>query len=391
MRSIRVLFWTSILALQLFTVACGGTGPHIQIGCPSCPNTTNHFVYTANSAGNPSTVSALVSDSSTGALTPISGSPYNTGMGSSALVKDPVRTHIYVANRQSGDISAFSMNTTSGALTPLPGLTNVEAGVDAIAIDAGGQFLYVVSGSSSNLWIFSIDSSGALTPLSGTPIALSSSGVVSSSVLIDVSGNYLYVAASSSSSVLGTIFGFSRNTTTGRLTTLPGFSIPVAGQVNHGAFDSSGKYLLLTGNNVFGSAGGLSVYSLNASTGSLTLVTGSPFQVRDDPSGVAADATGRYVYVPNTADATISAFTLDSATGGLTPVPGSPFPSGGNGSINGPLGIAADGAGKFMYVCNASNDISVFSINGSTGALTPIGGSPFPDGGNAPGAIIFVP
>jgi DNA-binding beta-propeller fold protein YncE len=142
---------------------------------------------------------------------------------------------------------------------------------------------------------------------------------------------------------------------------------------------------------VFGTAGGLSIFSLNASTGSLTLVTGSPFQVRDDPAGVAVEASGKYAYVPNTADATISAFIVDSSTGALTPVSGSPFPSGGNGSINGPLGIAADTAGKFMYVCNASNDISAFSINGATGVLTPVGASPFPDGGNAPSAIIFVP
>jgi 6-phosphogluconolactonase (cycloisomerase 2 family) len=390
MRNIRCLLVLLMLTAVQITVSCGGSN-HIQIGCSPCGKANNGFVYTANAAGNPSTVSALVSDSSTGALTPVSGSPYNAGIGSTALIKDPVRAHIYVANTQSGDISSFSMNTTTGALTPLLSPTTVEAGIDAMAIDPLGQFMYVVSGNSSNLWIFSIASSGALTPLSGTPIALSSSGVVSSSVLIDVSGNYLYVTASSSSSVLGTIFGFSRNATTGRLVTLPGFSIPVAGQSNHGAFDSSGKYLLLTGNNVFGTAGGISVFSLDAATGSLTLVTGSPFQVRDDPSGVAGDATGRYVYVPNTADATISAFTLDSATGGLTPVSGSPFPSGGNGSINGPLGIAADGAGKFMYVCNASNDVSAFSINSATGALTPVGGSPFPDGGNGPSAIIFVP
>ena len=136
----------------------------------------------------------------------------------------------------------------------------------------------------------------------------------------------------------------------------------MAGQVNHGAFDPSGKFLLLTGNNVFGTAGGLSVFSLDASTGSLTLATGSPFQVRDDPAGVAVDASGKFVYVAHTADATISSFSLDSSTGTLTPVPGSPFPSGGNGTINGPLGIAADIADKFIYVCNASNDVSAFSV-----------------------------
>jgi 6-phosphogluconolactonase len=388
MRNIRYLLVLLIVTALQVTVSCAGSN-HIQIGCSPCAN-SKHFVYTANGAGNPSTVSALTSDSSTGVLTPVSGSPYNTGMGSRALVKDPVRAHIYVANTQSGDISSFSMNTTTGVLTPLLGPTTVEAGVDAIAIDPLGQFMYVVSGNSANVWIFSIASSGALTPLSGTPIVISNSGVVSSSVLIDPSGKYLYVTTSSTSSV-GSVFGFSRDTTTGRLVVLPGFSIPVAGQVNHGVFDPSGKFLLLTGNNVFGTAGGLSVFSLDASIGSLTLATGSPFQVRDDPAGVAVDATGKYVYVPNTADATISAFTLDFSTGALTTVSGSPFPSGGNGSINGPLGIAASTAGEFIYVCNASNDVSAFSINGATGALTPLAGSPFPDGGNAPSAIIFVP
>lgn len=388
MRSIRPLLAIPMLAAASLITACGGSHP--KPPCPSCSN-TEHFVYTANDGGNPSTISALASDSSTGVLTPISGSPYNTGSGSVALAKDPVRPHLYVANASSGDISVFSMGATSGALTPLSGPTSVEIGLDAIAIDPSAQFMYLVSGNSANLWIFSITSNGALTPLSGTPVVLSNSGIVSSSVVIDPSGKYLYVTASSSSSVLGSIFGFSRNTTTGVLTSLAGFPFSVAGQANHVAFDPGGNFLLVTGNNVFGTAGGLSVFSLDASTGSLTLASGSPFQVGDDPAGVAVDASGKYVYVPNTADATISAFTLDSATGGLTPVSGSPFPSGGNGSINGPLGIAADTAGKFVYVCNASNDISAFSINSSTGVLTPVGGSPFPDGGNGPSAIIFVP
>jgi len=40
-------------------------------------------------------------------------------------------------------------------------------------------------------------------------------------------------------------------------------------------------------------------------------------------------------------------------------------------------------------VCNASNDISVFSTNGN-GGLMAITGSPFSDGGNGPSAILFV-
>jgi 6-phosphogluconolactonase (cycloisomerase 2 family) len=144
--------------------------------------------------------------------------------------------------------------------------------------------------------------------------------------------------------------------------------------------------MLVTGTGVFGTVGGVSVFSFNSSTGALTLAAPA-VQVGTDPSGVVTDNTGHFVYIPNTADATISAFTLD-ASGTLTSL-GSPVPSGGNGSINGPMDIATDINGRFVYVCNASNDISVFSMNSSTGALTPVGGSPFSTG-NGPHAILFV-
>jgi 6-phosphogluconolactonase (cycloisomerase 2 family) len=155
-------------------------------------------------------------------------------------------------------------------------------------------------------------------------------------------------------------------------------------------FDRTGNFLLLTGNNEFGTNGGVEVVGLNSSTGALTLVSG-PVQVGDDPSGIAVDASDKYVFVANTADVTISAFQFDSATGALSGVTGSPFLSGGNGNINGPLGITTSTTGSFVYVCNASNDISVFSINSASGVLTAVSGSPFPDGGNGPSAIVFVP
>ena len=115
MRNIRRLLVLLMLTAVQVTVSCMGNN-HIDIGCSPCGKANNGFVYTANAAGNPSTVSALTSDSTTGVLTPVSGSPYNTGMGSMALAKDPVRSHIYVANFFSGDISAFSMNTTRNSL-----------------------------------------------------------------------------------------------------------------------------------------------------------------------------------------------------------------------------------------------------------------------------------
>jgi 6-phosphogluconolactonase len=378
---------TTLVAGVAFFASMQGCG-YAYKTCSSCPPPTKQlqFVYTANSAGTPSTVAALTVDPVKGSLSAIGGSPYSTGSGSIALAAYPSSKFVYVANALSSNISAFTINQTSGALTqiagsPFPG----EAGMNSIAIDPTGQFLYAVTGNSNNLWIYSINTTtGALASLSSTPVALAAN-TVSNFIEFDPSGNFIYVAARGSTS--SAIYAFSRDNSTGAVTALSGFPVALDGLANRGAFEPTGAFLLVTGTNVFGTAGGVDVFSVNATSGALTL-TAPPTQVGVDPAGVVV-ATG-VVYVPNTSDATISAFTLNFNTGALTAVSGSPFSSGGKGSVNGPLGITTTTAGNFVFVCNASNDISVFSVSPG-GALIPVSGSPFSVGGSAPSAITFVP
>ncbi len=73
----------------------------------------------------------------------------------------------------------------------------------------------------------------------------------------------------------------------------------------------------------------------------------------------------------------VSAYTIDGTTGALTPVPGSPFPAGGIARS-----VTVDPTGRFAYVVNgfAAGTVSAFAIDQSTGALTPVVGSPFPAG-----------
>jgi DNA-binding beta-propeller fold protein YncE len=75
--------------------------------------------------------------------------------------------------------------------------------------------------------------------------------------------------------------------------------------------------------------------------------------------------------VANRGSNDVSAYSVGSS-GALSPIPGSPFPAG-----LGPLSVAVDPKSKFAYVANIdSNDISAYSI-GSNGALKPLPGSPF--------------
>ncbi len=71
----------------------------------------------------------------------------------------------------------------------------------------------------------------------------------------------------------------------------------------------------------------------NPTTGALTLA-GTPVAAQN-PTGIAADPSGTFVYVTNPNLNTIAVFSINPATGALTEVAGSPFAANG-----GPFGIA---------------------------------------------------
>ncbi len=80
---------------------------------------------------------------------------------------------------------------------------------------------------------------------------------------------------------------------------------------------------------------------------------------------MSADKSGSFLYVPNTVSNDVSAYSINSMTGALTPMPGSPFPAG-----QVPLSIELDRSEKFVYVTNSgSNNVSVYAINGMNGQL----------------------
>ena len=85
---------------------------------------------------------------------------------------------------------------------------------------------------------------------------------------------------------------------------------------------------------------------------------------------MTVDPTGQFAYVLNINFNNISAFTINPRTGALTAV-GAPVAAGSR-----PRSITVDPSGQFVYVSNfTSNDVSAFAINSSTGALTAVGPS----------------
>src|SRR5262245_65629541 len=91
---------------------------------------------------------------------------------------------------------------------------------------------------------------------------------------------------------------------------------------------------------------------------------------------LATPVFGQFAYVANQFSNDVSAYTINAATGALTPIPGSPFTAGVF-----PVSVAVDPTGKFAYVANQfSNDVSGFTINATTGVLTSFSGLLYVDG-----------
>jgi DNA-binding beta-propeller fold protein YncE len=191
---------------------------------------------------------------------------------------------------------------------------------------------------------------------------------------VDPSGKFAYVA-----DFTGNVLGYTINPSTGALTAIAGspFTGGQAG-LNSVAVDPSGRFAYVVNedvNNVLG-------YTINPSTGALTAIAGSPFAAGIGAISVAVDPSGMFAYVANAQvigqNGNVSAYTIDSSTGALTAIAGSPFAAG-----QGPQSVAVDPSGKFAYVANFGGGVSGYTIGPTTGALTPIAGSPF-GAGNGP-------
>jgi len=130
------------------------------------------FAYVANndSAG---TVSAYTIDPATGALTDVTGSSCGSGLPSNcfatgsnplSVTVSPNGAFAYVANYGSGNVSAYTINATTGALAAIG--TAVAAGTNpySVTVSPDGRFAYVANNSSNNVSAYTIDATtGVLT------------------------------------------------------------------------------------------------------------------------------------------------------------------------------------------------------------------------------------
>jgi len=341
----------------------------IMAGCCTSQGAPSEFAFVSNEDSN--NLNAYSIDGGTGALTQVTGSPFAGDTGPRGVAVDPSGKFLYMANESSNDISAYTINASSGALTPVPGSPFAEGeeeenyGPRGVAVDPSGKFLYVANEVGNNVSAFSIDAtSGALTQITGSPFAAETGP---RGVAVDPSGKYVYVTNHGDDDVSA----YSITAATGALTPVPGSAFETGDTPFDVVVDPSGKFVYVTNH----LSGNVSAYTLAAATGALTPVPGSPFTAGSEPHGVAVDPSGKFVYVANHASNNVSAYSINAASGALTELAGSPFadtsPQEG---VTAPYGLAVDPSGKFVYVANnGTGDVSAFSLDATSGALMEVG------------------
>lgn len=348
----------AFLALSL-GLGCGGGNSGCVSNC--VPPQKPEFLY----AGSLNQIQIFSVNATTGALgspTVIAGPNVLNG-----IVATPSAEFLYVSDFLADAIDAFSINASTGALTPVGSPTPIGAGPNGgggLATDPGGKFLYATDLNANHVAAFTINSStGALTAI-GSPVATGAEPVQPT---VDPSGRFLYVTDYSDPN--GGISAYTINSVSGALTpvlgspfptqigTFPGPIVPV---INPG-----GNFLFVTLLGIPRFNQLVAAFTIDAGTGALTPVAGSPFPAGSGPLGVAVDPAGKFLYAANDGDGTISAFIINGTSGALTQVSGSPFPAGSNLS-----GLAIDPSGKFLYTSDPPlNDILIFNTS-STGSIS---------------------
>lgn len=347
----------------------------------TCATNSPHFAYVANYGTND--ISVYSQNPQTGALTELPGSRYAAGTNPTGVAIDPSGRFLFVANIGSNDISTYLINATTGVPSQLVGSPFAGAQAPhALVVDPTGRYLYVENegpvitlpgGGSSHgpatVSAYSINiSTGALTPIAGSPY---STGIQSTGLAMDASGRYLYVAVS------GGISGFSVSSSSGALTPTSNLSVIDFGGI---AGSPVGEFIYHTkpSSNQLGAA------MLNTDSGQLSALAESPYAAGAFPISIAVNPSGDYVFVANASSNNMSVYLADRSTGLLSAVPGSPFPTGVF-----PISMAVDPSGKFAYVVNSgSATISAYSINSNNGALSSLVFGPFATG-SIPESIVF--
>lgn len=314
------------------------------------------FVVVANRGDL--TLSVYRTHPETGELTTVPNSPFPTLVPVNDIAFLPSGLIGYAVMGDNRLIVPFELNAATGALTPLPGAGAVsEPASQVVAVDPTGRWLFV--GALGSLTSYAIQPlTYGLTRMSVIPAVAPS---LPAGIAVSPNGQNVYAT----SVELGRVWRLAVDPATGALSS--GSALSTFGAQPAGlAVSPNGSSLYFATRDT----GTLGIGTLDAA-GDIVYDTVIPTW-GTAPIDIALTPSGQFGYVLDTASGRIETFQLGA--GGTPTSLGVTFAS----SHGQRLRISPNG--RFLYAPSLTGTLYGFAINATTGALTPVPGSPFATG-----------
>ena len=367
----RFIVVTALFTTAIFLSSCGSTNLHSGTGSGGATGSSG------SGSGSGSSGSGSSSGSGVGTSSATAAPGFGAGIGASGQ-KSAAR--FLYANPLPGGGPDPAIINSNGTLQLQAGGSANNANPMTMAIDPSGSFLFQataggLNGSMGGLFVFAINrTNGTL----GTAIGTYIPNQPLADDIVDTTGKFVYALAPQ-----GGVWGFSNQA--GVLTLIAGSPFATPPMTSRGntpatlmQVDQTNHYLYVS------TSGGIEAFTINQTTGQLAPVPGSPFATNVTQAWtIVVTPSNSFLLLlqANTsASATpsagnLSSFSIDQASGALTPAAGSPFNAGTCGSVtpSGTLGVpfpdnmTMASAGRFMY-----DNCGIYSIDETSGAVTQV-------------------
>jgi 6-phosphogluconolactonase (cycloisomerase 2 family) len=399
---------------QLFLVSSLGLSMAAMM--TSCSLVSIDYVYVAdsNGKGGNGQIETYAIDSDSGAIRSVA-SPVTTGSTSPvALAITSDYLHLYVANQGDNSIVHFTI-AASGNITKADEVKLTTTPV-ALAVSGDNSRLYVLSGTTTATLTQYVLSSGVIG--AATSVSLQIPGFTT-----DVTVPTGLFALPNSTAVFATAYDqsaynpgvtncetnqtacssanpgwvFSVNTIGGSLGSPLAFQAGV--RPSAVTADPTDRFVYVTDYASAQMVGYIITCTTSCSDTTsrtnnriLNYMIDGPFKTGVEPVSAAVDPRGKFLYVANSLDNSVSAYTLDISTG----IPTTAINATGS-SVNTtdtePAVVAVDPAlGRFVVTANQLGDsLSGFKLDPTAGTLSQSQGTPYPVAGYQPKAMVIAP
>jgi 6-phosphogluconolactonase (cycloisomerase 2 family) len=326
-------------------------------------------------------------------------------LGLTACTRDYTVAYVYATasgSGSTGSINEYAVSYQSGALVPLSG-SPVATGNNPIAIvtTSNGLFAYVLNQGDSTVQLFAVGSGGQLTS-KGTY----RTGTKPTALALDAANKFLYVTYTYQSAYSATnpgpggisIFPIGSDNTLGSATNVNIGNNPVG--ITTTNFDN--YVYVIDAESAVGSTspyGVLLAFSENTTSGALTAIgrttistdasgrtVAAGYGAGTVPSSIAVDPRSRFLYVTDRSTNQLYGNVILSG-GLLQPMQNSPFSTGLL-----PVNVIVDPRGRYLYVSNFnSNTVTAYVIDQSTGATSGTASSNSTTVGTGPSCLSIEP